>query len=628
MKKRVLSMLMVLVMLASLLSVAAFAADETEAPSGGAETEVQPEVPEVTPEVTPEVPEEPECAHAELAWKAEGAKCWQYCTAEGCDYTVNIGEHADSGDADYACDRCGGHIHSMTAMDFDAGQHWSVCADAACPDAAAGDKAPHTWTLDETNTDETLTKYVCACGAVKTEHVHKWAEEWKFNDTHHWHDCVNAGCTADDASKDAYGEHSWTKDEQQSTATNLVYNCVCGKTKSEHVHVWDTTYKHDGNQHWYVCTDPSCTSVTGGEKHFDYNGDNKCDKSGCGAAMQATVLSTMTITGVTAPVDGTKVDFGVSVSESVYGSPTVTWKRMTKINGSDAKNMTADNTYCAACMYELEIWVPYNRNDPVATDINITVDGVKVPYYTTLNAYVNARSTFEGVNPVYRAHFDTKNGVPTMVINVLYGKVAGTHAHVYGADWVTASDKHYHICVGCDAVKDSANHVDKDNTGLCDVCNYEMGKSSTAAHTCNYGTDWVEDMTSHWKQCTICGTKVQSAKHADLNNTGKCDVCGFVMSAAAGHTHAYGSDWTETFAQHYKLCSCGAKTEIAAHFDNNNSGKCDVCGYVMTANTTGTGTAVPPTGDDNVPMLWLAAMLVSTLGLFGTVLVAKKRRTE
>ena len=107
MKKRVLSMLMVLVMLASLLSVAAFAADETEAPSGGAETEVQPEVPEVTPEVTPEVPEEPECAHAELAWKAEGAKCWQYCTAEGCDYTVNIGEHADSGDADYACDRCG-----------------------------------------------------------------------------------------------------------------------------------------------------------------------------------------------------------------------------------------------------------------------------------------------------------------------------------------------------------------------------------------------------------------------------------------------------------------------------------------------------------------------------------------
>ena len=155
-----------------------------------------------------------------------------------------------------------------------------------------------------------------------------------------------------------------------------------------------------------------------------------------------------------------------------------------------------------------------------------------------------------------------------------------------------------------------------------------MGKSSTAAHTCNYGTDWVEDMTSHWKQCTTCGTKVQSAKHADLNNTGKCDVCVFVMSAAAGHTHAYGSDWTETFAQHYKLCSCGAKTEIAAHFDNNNSGKCDVCGYVMTANTTGTGTAVPPTGDDNVPMLWLAAMLVSTLGLFGTVLVAKKRRTE
>ena len=112
MKKRILSMLMVLVMLASILSVSAFADDETTVdPSGDAtQEEVQPDV---TPEVTPEVPE---CAHAELVWKTEDAKCWQACAAEGCDYTVNIGDHADSGDADFACDRCGGHIHSMTAM--------------------------------------------------------------------------------------------------------------------------------------------------------------------------------------------------------------------------------------------------------------------------------------------------------------------------------------------------------------------------------------------------------------------------------------------------------------------------------------------------------------------------------
>lgn len=606
MKKRIFSMLMVLVMLASILTVPAFATEAEEAA---------------------------ECAHAELAWKVDADKCWQYCTAEGCDYSVNIGAHSDSGDADYSCDRCGGHIHSMTAMAFDAGQHWAVCADTACPDSAVGDKAAHSWTVDSTNTDATVTKSVCACGAVKTEHVHSWATEWKSNDTHHWHDCVNAGCAADDASKDGYGVHNWVKDEKNSTATKLVYTCTCGKTKSEHVHAWSTAYTYDASQHWFKCTDASCTSITGGEKHYDYNGDNTCDKAGCGAPMSATVLSSMTITGVTSPIDGTKIDFGVSVSESVYGSPTVTWKRMTKTNSSDAVALTAENTYSAGCMYELEIWVPYNRNDPVATDIQITVDGVKVPYYTTLNAYATARNTFEGINPVYRAHFDTKNGVPTMVINILYGKVAGTHTHVYDAAWITAVDKHYHICVGCDAVKDVEKHLDNDKNSLCDVCKYEIGKAATGtgtvAHTCTYGNDWVEDATSHWKQCTTCGKKVQGAKHADLNNSGKCDVCGYVMTAASGHTHSYAADYTETFAQHYKLCSCGAKSEIGAHFDNNASGKCDVCGYVMTAGSTSTGTTtVPATGDETAPMLWFAAMLVSALGLFGTAVVAKKRRTE
>ena len=623
MKKRLLSLLMVFVLLAGIMTVPALAADETELQDAQ--------------EATEEV-----CGHSELAWKMEGDKCWQYCAAEGCDYTVNIGTHSDSGDADYACDHCGGHIHSMTAMAFDASQHWAVCADTACTEGVAGEKAAHSWSVDETNTDATVTKYVCACGAVKTEHVHKWAEEWNSNDTHHWHDCVNEGCTADDASKDAYGAHSWVKDEAKSTATNLVYACTCGKTKSEHVHVWNTGYTHDGSMHWFTCTDSSCTSITGGEKHYDYNGDNNCDKAGCGAAMTPTVLNTMTITGMTAPIDGTKVDFGVSVSESVYGSPTVTWKRMTKVNGSDAVNLTAANTYCAACMYELEIWVPYNRNDPVATDIKITLDGQEVHYYTTLSAYVNARNTFEGINPVYRAHFDTKNGVPTMVINVLYGKVAGTHEHVYSNDWVGVADKHYHVCFGCDAVKDVEKHVDSGNDGICDLCKYEVGKDK--AHTTHIlANDWVEDATSHWKQCTVCDHKEQGAKHADQNNSGKCDVCGFVMTVAADHNHSYGNDWTETFAQHYKLCSCGAKKDIGAHYDNNKTGKCDVCGYVMTVSSTGTNTnsgttngstgttnsnGVPSTGDENAPMLWIAAMLVSVMGLFGTVVVAKKRRTE
>ena len=352
--------------------------------------------------------------------------------------------------------------------------------------------------------------------------------------------------------------------------------------------------------------------------------------------MTPNVLSSLTIKDVTVPADGVAVDFGVTVEESTYGSPIVKWNRFTKVNGSDAVVLNSYNTYAAGCMYDLEIWVPYNKNDPVATNIEITVNGEKVQYYTTLAAYVNARNTFEGINPVYRAHFDTKDGVPYMIISVLYGKVGGTHTCVYTSGWITSATQHYHKCTGCDAVKDATKHADANANGLCDACNYEMGTASTGTagtHTHSYGTDWVEDVTNHWKQCTGCGAKANTAKHADLNNTGKCDVCGYVMTTAAGHTHTYGSDWTETFAQHYKECTtCGYKTEIAAHADLNNSGLCDVCGYAMTTTSTGsnggTTSTVPATGDDNAAFLWMAAMLLSVLGLSGTAMIARKRREE
>lgn len=609
MKKRFMSMLMVLVLLAGILAVPAFAA--------------QGEVESQTYEG---------CAHIQLAWVVDGDKCWQECRGDGCDYTANIGTHADSGDADYACDRCGEHIHSMTAMAHDDAQHWTVCADTECPNAMIGEKVDHSWTVDTANTDATVEKYICACGASKSEHAHAWGSEWGYDAQNHWHECENEGCTAENADKDAYGAHSWTKDTAASTDANAVYTCVCGQTKTDHSHVWNTTYSYDGYSHWYACSDTTCSSTNGSAKHTDYNGDNVCDVAACAAPMTATVLSSLTIKDVTVPVDGKAVSFGVTIEESNYGTPVVHWNRFTQVNGSDSVVLNAYNTYSAGCMYDLEIWVPYNKNDPVATNINITVNGEKVQYYTTLAAYVNAKSTFEGVNPVYRAHFDTKDGVPYMVISVLFGKVGGTHTCVYTGGWITSATQHYHKCTGCDAVKDAASHLDSNSNGLCDACNYEMGTVSTgtgtATHTHSYAADWVEDTANHWKQCTTCGTKTQTAAHADLNSTGLCDVCGYVMTAQAGHTHSYGSDWTETFAQHYKLCSCGAKTEIAAHADANNSGLCDVCGYAMTTTSTGTTTTVPVTGDDNAAFLWMAAMLVSVLGLIGSVVIARKGREE
>ncbi len=51
------------------------------------------------------------------------------------------------------------------------------------------------------------------------------------------------------------------------------------------------------------------------------------------------------------------------------------------------------------------------------------------------------------------------------------------HTHDYGTDWVTSTTHHWHECRndGCDQKeKDKAAHIDGDNNGKCDTCDYTM----------------------------------------------------------------------------------------------------------------------------------------------------------
>ena len=55
------------------------------------------------------------------------------------------------------------------------------------------------------------------------QHTHAWATAWSHNETHHWHECMKAGCTvSSNADKNGYAEH---------TFTNGV--CVCGVKSPE-----------------------------------------------------------------------------------------------------------------------------------------------------------------------------------------------------------------------------------------------------------------------------------------------------------------------------------------------------------------------------------------------------------
>lgn len=594
MKKRVLSMLMVMIMMVGLLSVSVCAVEEHEYVDADAD---------------------------------------HVCDVVDCGEEVH--DWVDNGTV--ALCECGKkHIHTLSDLsdvNSDADNHWQVCTGCIVADEKYNTD-PHSW---EKNDDASTAdvEYKCSgCGKVKF--VHECNVVTQYDADYHWEDCSDESCTLTAVTKTA---HTWVDDADNSTATNKAYKCsVCGEKKGEHVHVWATTVTWDANHHWYACTDSSCNAITGENIHWDYNGTGVCDFEDCGAAVTGNHFTSLTIDGLTEPTDGAAVDFTVNIKEVGYDMPlvSVTWNRVTDISKGTSEALGATSTFSAGYAYSVGIIVPMTWNDTIDDNIQIYLNGHKIPYYSAA-AFEAAQKTFEGKEAVYMAKESKVNGKHCIQIGVMYPKLAGTHVCTFGTDWVETPAKHYHLCSGCGETKDAEFHYDNNKSGLCDVCGFDMkyynknatatsGTGTATGHAHTYSTDWVEDISNHWKQCTGCGAVTEKAAHADLNDTGKCDVCGFVMKAEAGHTHTFASDWTETFAQHYKVCSCGAKNEIAAHVDLNNTGKCDTCGYAMT--TLSNNGIVADTGDDNATFLWMAAFAVSALGATATVIVARKKREE
>ena len=150
------------------------------------------------------------------------------------------------------------------------------------------------------------------------------------------------------------------------------------------------------------------------------------------------------------------------------------------------------------------------------------------------------------------------------------------HEHNYGG-WVHDSVNHWHECT-CGDKADMAAHsfgewtVTKEasttepgsKTRSCSVCGFEETlEIPVLSHTHSYGTDWKNNETSHWHECT-CGDKADMAAHsfrwiidraATATQKGskheECTVCGYRRAAVeipatgttTGGTTGGGSHW-------------------------------------------------------------------------------------
>ncbi len=105
----------------------------------------------------------------------------------------------------------------------------------------------------------------------------------------------------------------------------------------------------------------------------------------------------------------------------------------------------------------------------------------------------------------------------------------GHTTHTPETEWEKNDTHHWHECTGCDGQElDKAAHNDGNSDGSCDACGYTM-TVTPPPHTHAHGSTWVTDEDEHWNECE-CGDKANKAVHVDSDNNGKCDTCDYTMS--------------------------------------------------------------------------------------------------
>lgn len=155
------------------------------------------------------------------------------------------------------------------------------------------------------------------------------------------------------------------------------------------------------------------------------------------------------------------------------------------------------------------------------------------------------------------------------------------HTHKWGDAYESNETSHWKQCADCGLKANTGAHIDKDMDGKCEDCGYE----EACEHTFNEEI-WKQDAQNHWHpaSCKHSGQKGSLAAHVDENNDGICEVCEYFD---AEHTHTYEEAWSSDANEHWHAADCGHNlvSDKAAHEDADNDGACDTCEYADPSHT-------------------------------------------
>ena len=119
-----------------------------------------------------------------------------------------------------------------------------------------GDIVEKNHTPEKDDGDCTTPVYCTICGEIATPAMsHDFSGEWKHDDTYHWHECQNAGCTVKD-------EKTPHETEDDGDCTTPIVCAVCGTTTTPAMsHDFSGEWKHDDTYHWHECLNAGCNQT-------------------------------------------------------------------------------------------------------------------------------------------------------------------------------------------------------------------------------------------------------------------------------------------------------------------------------------------------------------------------------
>ena len=386
-------------------------------------------------------------------------------------------------------------------------------------------------------------------------------------------------------------------------------SCSCGEISTTETftaagtqlgHAWTSDWSKDTDNHWKECS--RCHEKKDEAAH-DYGSDNICDT--CGYDKTVPHTHNLTLVPAKAPTCTEKGNTAYYTCdgcdkwfEDATGASEITDKTSVILaaTGHSASDWKSDNT---------DHW-----KECTVVGCGVIIEGSKAAH--TAGEWIidtPATATTSGSK-----HKECTVCGYTMATETIQATGGGEHTHSYGSEWKNDADNHWHEC-SCGDKKD------------------------TAAHTAG---EWIIDTPA---TATTSGTKHK-----------KCTVCGYTMtietiSATGGeHTHSYGSDWKNDATNHWHECSCGDKADKAAHDfkwvvdkeatatqKGSKHEECRGCGYKKAAvEIPATGTPTEPgkptdsdslqTGDNSNMILWIALLFVSGGVVIGIIVYSKKKK--